>query len=129
MFISNFDLDKLKEKMLKNKTNIERIQIHEKITDNTQIMCILFKEGNRYPPIADYEKGSIIFIVLEGKLQINTYDFSNKKKLDSRVICPKEIYKIPRKVFRETYAISNTDAIFVEIIEGNFNPENRVLME
>lgn len=129
MFISNFDLDKLKEKMLKNKTNIERIQIHEKITDNTQIMCILFKEGYRYPPIADYEKGSIIFIVLEGKLQINTYDFSNKKKLDSRVICPKEIYKIPRKVFRETYAISNTDAIFVEIIEGNFNPENRVHME
>ena len=129
MFISNFDIDKLKETMLKNKTNIERIKIHEKITDNTQIMCILFKEGNRYPPIADYEKGSIIFIVLEGKLQINTYDFSNKKKLDSRVICPKEIYKIPRKVFRETYAISNTDTIFVEIIEGTFNPENRVHME
>ena len=129
MFISNLDLDKLKEKMLKNKTNVERILIHEKITDNSQIMCIVFKAGYRYPPIADYEKGSITFIVLEGKLQINTYDFSNKEKLDSKVICPKEIYKIPRKVFRETYAISKMDTIFVEIIDGSFNPENRVYME
>jgi len=129
MFISNFDLDKLKEKMHKNRNNIERILIHEQPTDNTQIMCIAFKEGNRYPPIADYEIGSITFIVLEGKLKINTYDFSNKKKLDSKVICPKEIYKIPRKVFRETIAISKTDTIFVEIIEGSFNRENRVYME
>ena len=129
MFISNFDLEKLKGKMLKGKTNVERILIHEKITDNTQIMCILFNQGYRYPPIADYEKGSITFIVLEGKLKINTYDFSSKKKIDSKVICPKEIYKIPRKVFRETYAISKMDTIFVEIIDGSFSPENRVYME
>ena len=129
MFISNFDLDKLKEKMNKNKSNIERILIHEKITDNTQIMCIAFKKGNKYPPIADNEKGSITFIVLEGQLKINTYDFSNQQKLDSKVIYPKEIYKIPRRVFRETTAISKIDAIFVEIIEGNYNPKNRIQMK
>ena len=129
MFISKFDLDNLKEKMNKNKSNIERILIHEKISDNTQIMCIAFKEGNRYPPIADNEKGSITFIVLEGKLKIDTYDFSNKKKLDSKVISQKEIYKIPRRVFRETNAISKTDTIFVEIIEGSFNPDNRIKMD
>tara|TARA_Y100000991_G_C21872198_1_gene305628 strand:+ start:291 stop:680 length:390 start_codon:yes stop_codon:yes gene_type:complete len=128
MFISELKLNELKNKITNGDSNIERIILHEKNSQNIQLMCIAFKENNRYPPIADKEKGNITFVVLEGKLRINTFNVSDKKIIDSKVICQKEIYKIPRYIYRETISISDSLSIFLEIIEGPYNPENRILM-
>jgi len=128
MFISELRLNDLKKKITNGVSNSERIILHEKNSQNIQLMCIIFKEKNRYPPIADKEKGSITFVVLEGKLKINTYNVSNNKMIESKVICQKEIYKIPRYLYRETISISESHSIFLEIIEGPYNPENRILM-
>ena len=128
MFISELKLNELRNKITNGVSNIERIILHEKNSQNIQLMCIAFKENNRYPPIADKEKGNITFVVLEGKLRINTYNVSNNKMIDSKVICQKEIYKIPRYIYRETISISDSPSIFLEIIEGSYNPENRILM-
>ncbi len=128
MFISELKLNELKNKISNGVSNIERIILHEKNSQNIQLMCIAFKENNRYPPIADKEKGNITFVVLEGKLRINTFNVSDKKIIDSKVICQKEIYKIPRYIYRETISISDSLSIFLEIIEGPYNPENRILM-
>ena len=62
------------------------------------------------------EKGYITFVVLEGKIRINTYDVNNNKMIDSKVIGEKEIYKIPRFIFRETISISESHSIFLEIM-------------
>ena len=128
MFISELKLNELKNKITNGVSKIERIILHEKNSQNIQLMCIAFKENNRYPPIADKEKGNITFVVLEGKLRINTFNVSDKKIIDSKVICQKEIYKIPRYIYRETISISDSPSIFLEIIEGSYNPENRILM-
>ena len=128
MFISELKLNELKNKITNGVSKIERIILHEKNSQNIQLMCIAFKENNRYPPIADKEKGNITFVVLEGKLRINTFNVSDKKIIDSKVICQKEIYKIPRYIYRETISISDSLSIFLEIIEGSYNPENRILM-
>ena len=129
MFVSNSDLNLLKIKIQDNKSSIERLIIHEPNSPNIQLMCIAFRNGKRYPPIADKEKGSITFIVLEGKLVINTYDFLDHHKIKSQILLPKEIYKIPRNIYRETISISANETIFFEIIEGPFNPANRVRMK
>ena len=128
MFISVFDLKRLKENIHKNQSDIERIIIHEENSKEIQIMYIAFKKNTTYPPIADKENGSITFIVIEGKLKINTYSISDKKIIESQIICPKEIYKIPRNIFRETISIAEEDSVFIEVIEGPFNPENRIIM-
>ena len=129
MFVSNSDLNLLKNKIQDNKSSIERLIIHEPNSPNIQLMCIAFRNGKRYPPIADKEKGSITFIVLEGKLVINTYDFLDHHKIKSQILLPKEIYKIPRNIYRETISISANETIFFEIIEGPFNPANRIRMK
>ena len=105
MLISEQILNELKNKITNGTSNIERINLHEKNSQNIQLMCIAFKKNNRYPPIADKEKGNITFVVLEGKLQINTYNISSNKMIDSKVICQKEIYRIPRYLYRETISI------------------------
>ena len=128
MFISEPQLKELKNKLNNGVNKSERIILHEENSQNIQLMCIAFKENNRYPPIADREKGYITFVVLEGKIRINTYDVNNNKMIDSKVIGEKEIYKIPRFIFRETISISESHSIFLEIIEGPFNRENRLLM-
>ena len=128
MFISEPQLKELKNKLKNGVNKSERIILHEENSQNIQLMCIAFKENNRYPPIADREKGDITFVVLEGKIRINTYDVNNNKMIDSKVIGEKEIYKIPRFIFRETISISESHSIFLEIIEGPFNRENRLLM-
>ena len=69
MFISESHLKDLKNKLSTNKNKVDRILLHEKNSQNVQLMCIAFKENVRYKPIADLEKGSITFIVLEGKLK------------------------------------------------------------
>jgi len=128
MFISEPQLKELKNKLKNGVNKSERIILHEENSQNIQLMCIAFKENNRYPPIADREKGDITFVVLEGKIRINTYDVNNNKMIDSKIIGEKEIYKIPRFIFRETISISESHSIFLEIIEGPFNRENRLLM-
>ena len=128
MFISELDLEKLKQKININKSNSERIILHKKNSQAIQLMCIAFKKNYKYPPIADKEKGFITFIVLEGKLMINTYNISDNKKIASQLICPKEIYKIPRNIYRETISMGSCDSIFMEIIEGPYNKENRISM-
>ena len=128
MLISEQTLNELKNKISNGVSNIERINLHDKNSQNIQLMCIAFKKNNRYPPIADKEKGNITFVVLEGKLQINTYNISSNKMIDSKVICQKEIYRIPRYLYRETISISKSHSIFLEIIEGPYNPENRIFM-
>ena len=102
MFVSNAIINQLKEKLINNGQNIERIILHEIGSKNLQFMCIAFKKDTRYPPIADKEDGFISFVVLEGKLLINTYDINKKTKINSQLIHPKEIYKIPRYLYRET---------------------------
>ena len=67
-------------------------------------------------------------MVLEGKLKINTYNITDNRMIESKIICQKEIYKIPRYMYRETISISESHSIFLEIIEGPYNPENRILM-
>ena len=129
MFISESNLKDLKNKLNDNKNKVDRILLHEKNSQNIQLMCIAFKENVHYHPIADLEKGCITFIVLEGKLKINTYNISDQKKIASQIICPKEIYKIPRNIFRETISISNSETIFFEIIEGPYDPNNRISMD
>ena len=129
MFVSKATLKKLKERIINNGTNIERIILHEKCSDNLQLMCIAFKKGTRYPPIADNEKGFITYVVLEGKLIINTYSINQKIKIRSQEINSTEIYKIPRYLYRETIALSEEDTIFIEIIEGAFDPKKRLNME
>ena len=129
MFISNSDLELLKENINLKQSNIERIILHKENSKNIQLMCIAFKSGNRYPPIADMEKGNITFIVLEGKLLINTYAIENNEKISSQVVLPKEIYQIPRNIFRETLSIASENTIFVEIIEGSYDPKNRISMD
>ena len=128
MFISELEIEKLKEKIKINQSNSERLILHEKNSQSIQIMCIAFKKNYKYPPIADKEKGDITFIVLEGKLMITTYNVSDNKKIDSQVICPKEIYKIPRSIYRETHSIGVNESIFMEIINGPYNRENRISM-
>ena len=128
MFISEENFKELKEKLNNDFSNSERIILHNKNSQNIQLMCIAFKKGNRYPPITDNEKGDITFVVLEGKLKINTYDYSSSKIIDSKEISPKEIYKIPRNIYRETISIADSHTIFLEIIEGPYNPENRIFM-
>ena len=91
-------------------------------------MCIAFKNGKRYPPIADKEQGSITYIVLEGSLIINTYDILDHHKIETQTLFPKEIYKIPRNIFRETLSNATEDTNFFEVIEGPFNLENRIKM-
>ena len=108
MFISKSDIKKLKEKINNNESDSERIILHERNSEKVQLMCIAFKKNKKYPPIADNEKGFISFIVLEGKLQINTYNVSDNKKIASQVIYPKEIYKIPRNI----YSIFNRKSSF-----------------
>ncbi len=128
MFISELKLNELRNQITNGVSNIERIILHEKNSKNIQLMCIAFKENHRYPPIADKEKGNITFVVLEGKLRINTYNVSDNKMLDSKVLYQKEIYQIPRYIYRETISISESHSIFLEIIEGPYNPKNRILM-
>ena len=128
MFVSKENLNKLKERIINNGTNIERIILHEKGSDKLQLMCIAFKQGTRYPPIADNEKGFITYVVLEGKLIINTFSINQKIKIESREINPREIYKIPRYLYRETIALSDEYTIFLEIIEGAFDPKKRLNM-
>jgi len=128
MFISNSNIKQLKEKIKNNQSDSERIILHEKNSEKIQLMCIAFKKNNRYAPIADNENGFITFIVLEGKLMINTYNVSDNKKIASQVIRPKEIYKIPRNIYRETLSIGSSDTVFIEVIEGPFNPNNRISM-
>ena len=128
MFISSSDLNLLKEKVKEDENGIQRIILHEKNSKNIQLMCIAFKNGNRYPPIADKEEGSITFIVLEGSLIINTYDILNQQKIKTQIVSPKEIYKIPRNIYRETISNSKKDTIFFEVIEGPFNRNNRIKM-
>ena len=128
MFVSNASLIKLKEKIINNGQNVERIILHEIGSENLQFMCIAFKKDTRYPPIADKEEGFISFVVLEGELLINTYDINQKTKINSQLIHPKEIYKIPRYLYRETISSGSNCTIFLEIIEGPFNPDNRIKM-
>ena len=128
MFVSNASLIKLKEKIINNGQNVERIILHEIGSENLQFMCIAFKKDTRYPPIADKEEGFISFVVLEGELLINTYDINQKTKINSQLIHPKEIYKIPRYLYRETISSGSKCTIFLEIIEGPFNPDNRIKM-
>ena len=128
MLVSKQILNELKNKITNGVNNIERINLHEENSQNIQLMCIAFKKNNRYPPIADKEKGNITFVVLEGKIKINTYNISDNKLIDSKIICEKEIYRIPRYLYRETISISKSHSIFLEIIEGPYNPENRIFM-
>ena len=51
MFISNSDLNLLKEKIKCNKSNIERLILHEPNSPNIQLMCIAFKNGNVFQSI------------------------------------------------------------------------------
>ncbi len=128
MLVSKQILNELKNKITNGVNNIERINLHEENSQNIQLMCIAFKKNNRYPPIADKEKGNITFVVLEGKIKINTYNISDNKLIDSKIICQKEIYRIPRYLYRETISISKSHSIFLEIIEGPYNPQNRIVM-
>tara|TARA_B100000161_G_C33221381_1_gene268647 strand:- start:33 stop:422 length:390 start_codon:yes stop_codon:yes gene_type:complete len=128
MLVSKQILNELKNKITNGVNNIERINLHEENSQNIQLMCIAFKKNNRYPPIADKEKGNITFVVLEGKIKINTYNISDNKLIDSKIICEKEIYRIPRYLYRETISISKSHSIFLEIIEGPYNPQNRIVM-
>ena len=83
-------------------------------------MCIAFKPGKIYKPIADDCDGWITFLVIRNTLTIKTYDFKNRKLKEN------EFLKIPRKLFRETIGDKNNSSVYVEIIEGDFNPSKRI---
>lgn len=126
MYVSRDNIQDLIRRSNNNINGIERIIIHDENSKKLQLMCIAFKPGKIYKPIADDCDGWITFLVIRNTLTIKTYDFKNKKLTLERKLKENEFLKIPRKLFRETIGDKNNSSVYVEIIEGDFNPSKRI---
>ena len=129
MLISQNALNDLKEYANKSTKGVERILLHEKSSDQIQLMCIAFAKNKSYPPHAYKHSGFITYILLEGKLQINIYDLESKKIERSIILDEKEIFKVPRNKYRETIDLYNGTTVFIEVVEGSFQKENEIIIQ
>lgn len=123
-YISNDELKKCVDEAKNNPRGIARRNLHSEGSDLMQCMLIAFSPSVIYPPISDSMPGQIIFTCIDGELEITIHDEIFRERRVRYILHPGELIALPRSSFRSTKS-GNCGAVFLESIEGPFNPAIR----
>ena len=125
LYISSSQVESLKQLATTTTSGVSRICCHEDPSSLIQIMLIALTKSKRYDFIRDNIPGLLIFLCLEGSLEIetisedhvsNTFQLSNGESLT-----------VPRSYWRKTFALTDV-SVYLECIEGAFDRQKRESM-